>query len=173
MPPRPFSLWGRSFFHCFLTPLISLISIYWNFLVAQKVSENLAAMEESQAWSLGLEDPLKKGMVTHFSILVWRIPWTKVQSMGLQRVGHNWSTNTFNLHSREFTGYFNIAFYSQPIEKLLFPWMPLLFPGHQTEEISVKHPMTPQLTLYPTGKGLAGKLIVVTGLLSWQWCQVY
>ena len=36
---------------------------------------------------------LKEGMVTHCSILAWRIPWTDepggLQSMGLQRVGHD------------------------------------------------------------------------------------
>ena len=41
----------------------------------------------------GQEDPLEKGMATHSSILTWRIPWTKepgrLQSMGLQRVGHD------------------------------------------------------------------------------------
>ena len=46
--------------------------------------------------SLGQEDPREEGMATHFSILAWRIPWTDVpgglQSMGLQRVGHNWAT---------------------------------------------------------------------------------
>ena len=26
--------------------------------------------------SLGQEDPLEEGMVTHFSILAWRVPWT-------------------------------------------------------------------------------------------------
>ena len=39
------------------------------------------------------EDPLEKKMSTHSSILAWRIPWTEepggLQSMGLQRVGHN------------------------------------------------------------------------------------
>ena len=43
--------------------------------------------------SLGLEDPLEEEMATHSSILAWRIPWTEepggLQSMGLQRVGHN------------------------------------------------------------------------------------
>ena len=43
--------------------------------------------------SLGGEDPLEKEMATHSSILAWRIPWTEepdgLQSMGLQRVGHN------------------------------------------------------------------------------------
>ena len=42
---------------------------------------------------LGWEDPLEKGTVTHSSILVCRIPWTeepgRLQSMGLQRIGHN------------------------------------------------------------------------------------
>ena len=43
--------------------------------------------------TLGQEDPLEKEMVTHSSILAWRIPWTeepgRLQSMGLQRVGHD------------------------------------------------------------------------------------
>ena len=45
--------------------------------------------------SLGQEDPLEEGMATHSSILAWRIPWTEkpdgLQSIGSQRVGHNWS----------------------------------------------------------------------------------
>ena len=36
----------------------------------------LSAMQETWVWSLGREDPLEKGMETHSSILVWRIPWT-------------------------------------------------------------------------------------------------
>ena len=50
-------------------------------------------MKEMQALSLGQEDPLEEGMATHSSILVWRIPWIEepegLQSMGLQRVGHD------------------------------------------------------------------------------------
>ena len=64
----------------------------WSSLVAQLV-KNLAAMWETWVWSLGREDPLEKGKATHSSILAWRIPWT-VQSMGWQRVGHNWVTFT-------------------------------------------------------------------------------
>ena len=45
--------------------------------------------------SLGLENPLEKGMATHCSILTWRIPWTeesvRLQSMGSHRVRHNCS----------------------------------------------------------------------------------
>ena len=61
-------------------------------LVAQLV-KNLPAMQETQVQSLGREDPLEKGMVTHSSILAWRIPWTeepgRLQSMRSQRVRHD------------------------------------------------------------------------------------
>ena len=59
----------------------------WASLVAQLV-KNLPAMQETWVQSLGWEDPLEKAKATHSSILAWRIPWT-VQSMGLQRVGHD------------------------------------------------------------------------------------
>ena len=55
--------------------------------MAQKV-KNLPAMQETWVRFLGLEDPLKKGMATHFSILAWRIPRAeepgRLQSMGSQ-----------------------------------------------------------------------------------------
>ena len=50
-------------------------------------------MQENWVLSLGLEDPLEKGMETHSSILAWRISWTEepggLQSMGSQRVRHD------------------------------------------------------------------------------------
>ena len=58
-------------------------------MVAHMIN-NLPAMQETWVRSLGQEDPLEKGMATHSSILVWRIPWTeepgRLQSMGSQRV---------------------------------------------------------------------------------------
>ena len=61
-------------------------------LVAQRL-KHLPPMRETRVRSLGPEDPLEKEMATHFSILAWRIPWTEepggLQSMGLQRVGHD------------------------------------------------------------------------------------
>ena len=51
------------------------------------------------AWvqSLGQENPLEKEMAMHSSILAWKIPWTEepggLQSMGSQRVGHDWATD--------------------------------------------------------------------------------
>ena len=64
----------------------------WASLVARMV-KNLLTMWETWVRSLGLEDPLEKGMATHSNILAWRILWTKelgrLQSMGSQRVGHD------------------------------------------------------------------------------------
>ena len=61
--------------------------------MAQMV-KNFPAMQETQLQSLGQEHPLEKGYSSVFaSILAWRIPWTEepggLQSMGLQRAGHN------------------------------------------------------------------------------------
>ena len=39
--------------------------------------KNLPAMQETRVQSLNWDYPLEKGMATHFSILVWRIPWTE------------------------------------------------------------------------------------------------
>ena len=76
-------------------------------LVVQMV-KNLPAVWEDQVRSLGWEDSLEKKMATHSSIFAWRIPWTEepggLQSMGSQRVGHNWLTQTHthtqNLHRK-------------------------------------------------------------------------
>ena len=52
---------------------------------------------------LGREDPLEKRMATHSSILASRIPWIEepgeLQSIGLQRAGHSWVTNTCTFYS--------------------------------------------------------------------------
>ena len=54
--------------------------------------KNLPAMQETWVRSMGQEDPLEKGMATHSSILIRRIPWTEklgeLQPMGSQTVGH-------------------------------------------------------------------------------------
>ena len=55
--------------------------------------KRLPTMRETQVQSLGWEELLEKEMATHSSILAWKIPWTEepggLQSMGLQRVGHD------------------------------------------------------------------------------------
>ena len=55
--------------------------------------KHLPTMRETWVRSLGSEDPLEKEMAIHSSTLAWKIPWMEepggLQSMGLQRVGHN------------------------------------------------------------------------------------
>ena len=74
------------------TNIWAQFDVLWASLVAQ-TGEKLPAMQETWVQSLGQEDPLEKGMATHSSTLAWRIPWTEepggLQSMALQRVGHN------------------------------------------------------------------------------------
>ena len=89
---------------------------------------NLPAMQNTQVLFLGREDPLKKGMATHSSILAWRIPWTEkpggLQSMVRQRVGHDWVTFTFqtalvahrsSLHTRS-----SHSSFLHPTQRVLF-----------------------------------------------------
>ena len=56
-------------------------------------------MRKTRVRSLGSEDTLEKEMATHSSILAWKSPWTeepdRLQSVGSQRVGHDWVTTTF------------------------------------------------------------------------------
>ena len=70
-------------------------------------------MQEMQIQSLGGEDPLEKETATHPSVLAWEIPWTEepggLQSMGSQRAGHDWATNSHfrlpvSLNARHNTG---------------------------------------------------------------------
>ena len=80
----------------FSSGLNYLLHLVDNFLMGHMV-KNLPEMWETQVQSLDWEDPLEKEMVTHSSILAWRIPEEEsggLQSMGSQRVRHDWVTNT-------------------------------------------------------------------------------
>ena len=80
-----------------LTGLISVLSRAS--LVAQMVN-NLPAMPETWVQSLGWEDPLEKGTAIHFSILAWRILWTKESgsySPWGRKVRHYWVMFTLSL----------------------------------------------------------------------------
>ena len=61
--------------------------------------------QEMHVQTLGQKDPLEKGIATHSSILAWRIPWTEeaggLYSVGSQRVGHNWASNTNTIQNIE------------------------------------------------------------------------
>ena len=94
MLPLFFVLFCFFLFVCFFA---SGYSLFWASQVVLVVKNCLTVQEtqEMKVWSLGRKDPLEEGIATHSSILAWRIPWTeepgRPQSIGLQRVGHDWS----------------------------------------------------------------------------------
>ena len=75
---------------------LSKILVAVEILVAQMV-KHLLTMQETWVWSLGWEDPLEKEMATYSSTLAWKIPWMeepgRLQSMGSQKVAHDWATS--------------------------------------------------------------------------------
>ena len=76
-------------------------NLIWTSLVAQMV-KRLSTMRETWVRSLGWEDLPEKEMAIHSSTIAWKIPWTeepgRLQSMGSQRVGHDWAISLhFNL----------------------------------------------------------------------------
>ena len=79
--------------------------------MAQKV-KNLPVMQKTRVGSLGGEDLLEKGMATPSRILIWKIPWTEepgvLESMGLQRVGHDIATDE-QLHSKYIQNSYNTS----------------------------------------------------------------
>ena len=77
-------------------------------LVTQMV-KNPPAMPETWVWSLGGDDALKKRTATHSSILAWKMLWIekpgRLQSMGLQRIGHDWSNLAVHTHCQWTLGF--------------------------------------------------------------------
>ena len=80
------------------TRLSDWTELNWNWDLASLVTEMvkiLPVTQETPVQSPGREDHLEKEMATQSSILAWRIPWTEepvrlLQSMGSQRVKHDW-----------------------------------------------------------------------------------
>ena len=97
------------------------MSLLFNTLSRFIMLKRLPAMWETWVRSLGQEDPLEKEMATHSSIVAWRIPWTeepgRLQSMGSQRVRHDWVTSPSFFLSR-----FIIAFLPRN-RHLLISWL--------------------------------------------------
>ena len=87
----------------FLSSFESVKSIFKNFIFIYLLTflgfPGSTVMQETWVWSLGQKDPLEEGMEIHSSILAWRIPWTeepdRLQSIGLQRVRHDWNDLTY------------------------------------------------------------------------------
>ena len=89
LAPKPSSLIYSLVKLRFFVSLFSEYSRLWASLVAQMVKKS-PAMRETWIGSLGREDPLEKGMTSHSTILVGRIPWSdepgELKSMGSQKV---------------------------------------------------------------------------------------
>ena len=79
---------------------------YCDYLLVAQMVKHLSTMQETWVRSLGREDPLEKEMAIHSSTTAWKIPWTeepgRLQSTGLQRVGHDWATSLLLLQVRFF-----------------------------------------------------------------------
>ena len=79
-----------------LCPMVMKRVISRSSLMVQMV-KRLPTMKKTWVQSLGRQDLLEKEMATDSSILAWKTPWTvepvKLQSMGSQRVGHDWATS--------------------------------------------------------------------------------
>ena len=100
----------------------------WAFLVAQMV-KNLPAMWKTWVWPLGWEDPVNVGMATHSSILAWNIPWTEdsggLQTMGLQRVRHDWETKNSTdscVYQYFITFYCWVLFHGMDVLEFVYPF---------------------------------------------------
>ena len=98
-------------------------------LVAQMV-KCLTAMRETRVQSLGREYPLEEEMATHSNTLAWRILWTEepggLQSMGSQRVGHNWATTlhfTSSFHQKKFKPLYCMPSYIKCVQQVFGEWM--------------------------------------------------
>ena len=80
-------------------------------------------MQETWVRSMDGKDPLEKGIAIQSSILAWRIPWPEepggLQSMGSQRVGHDWATDTFTFTDED------THFPNRSLLKAVLPWTSL------------------------------------------------
>ena len=77
--------------HPLYRKIIVLTSVLVEIGVVAQTVKCLSTMRETRVWSLGWEDPLEKEMAIHSSTIAWKIP-CRLQSMGSQRVRHDWAT---------------------------------------------------------------------------------
>ena len=91
---------------CFMwasKPKFGLVTPWHQSSLGAQSVKRLPPMWKTRVQPLSQKDPLEKEMATHSSFLAWEIPWTEacgLQSMGSQRVRHNWGTNNY-IHGRD------------------------------------------------------------------------
>ena len=114
-----FLIFSSSFWVTLLLLLLLLLFLLFgrDFPRGSDGKESASNAGKTQIWSLVREDSLQEGMSTHSSILAWRIPWTeetgRLQSMGLQRVRHDWATHTHthtHIHTHTRTHFLAVPF---------------------------------------------------------------
>ena len=93
--------------------------------------KNLPTMQETRVRSLNQEESLEKGLATHSSVLAWKIAWTEepggLQSMGSQKLGHDWATNTFTFAYTYMYMYVCIYIYIYYIHTHIYSLFQILF----------------------------------------------
>ena len=111
------------YFYCEL--MTSLVA-----LVVKEPPANAGDIRD-QVWSLYGEDPLKKGMATHSSILAWRIPWTEepggLQFMGLQRVGQELKRLSMQWLLSLFGNVLKLKYKDTFLPGNLHEWLPIIW----------------------------------------------
>ena len=91
------NLWYFSVYTIFLDDLIQPLGFKYYLCPVAQMVKRLPTMRETHVRALGWEVPLEKEIATHSRILAWKIPWieepSRLQSMGSQRVRHDWETS--------------------------------------------------------------------------------
>ena len=100
--------------------------LVWRASVMTQQVKSPPTVQETQVQSLVWEDPLEKEMATHSSTLAWEVPWTEepggLQSVGSQRVRHDWMTEHAYIHVLVW----GLIEYTKPL-LLLFLAFPIIF----------------------------------------------
>ena len=115
--------------------------------------KNLPVVWETWVRSLGGEASLEEGMGTHSSVLAWSIPGTeepaRLQSMGLQRVGHDWVAQEQNNHLTPSLFFLKIFFLSYATLPLAFPLVFTAIPSSKMDCLLVLVLFFSVLTQHP------------------------
>ena len=105
----------------FICHFFTCINLQTNLALVAQIGKNPPAMRETSVQSLGWEYSLKEGMALYSSFFAWRIPWTEepggLQSMGSQRVGHDWATKHPTMQTKVNDDAFSLYFFSKRKKK--------------------------------------------------------
>ena len=128
------------FFHIYTMPVY--VYLLTKSLIVEKQRIHLPMQETQELWIryLGWENPLEEEVATHFSILAWQVPWTgepgRLQSKGLQRVAHDWTTKPEQKDKHVFAFIcMKWPLVTQIINRLKYPAFYIVFPLRYSMDI--------------------------------------